>query len=215
MNYLVTEGYADAARQFSLESGTVLASTEGNESGRRKSFSANWRVCSPPEQEGDGQETSMDVDPEPATAPTPSPVPTSTTTSSPSLAIRTIDSRMAVRSHVNRGHIPDAINLLNDLDPMLLEEKDDIYFRLQQQQLIELIRNQKVEEAIEFAQKYLAPRGEDNVSFIHNLHEESNATKQSMEGIPYLILDSLWVKELTNQFLLVSLLLVLPATTNI
>ena len=57
MNYLVTEGYADAARQFSLESGTTLASGQVNE-GRSRS-GANWRVSSI--DDGDAH-TSMDVD---------------------------------------------------------------------------------------------------------------------------------------------------------
>jgi glucose-induced degradation protein 8 len=36
---------------------------------------------------------------------------------------------------------------------------------LQQQQLIELIREDKIDEALNFAQDELAPRGEENVFF--------------------------------------------------
>ena len=43
------------------------------------------------------------------------------------------------------------------------EESGQVYFKLQQQRLIELIRQGKVEEALGFAHQYLAPRGEENV----------------------------------------------------
>ncbi|KAG8385576.1 hypothetical protein BUALT_Bualt03G0059500 [Buddleja alternifolia] len=39
---------------------------------------------------------------------------------------------------------------------------DALFFHLQQQRLIELIRHGRVEEALEFAQEELAPRGEEN-----------------------------------------------------
>lgn len=46
----------------------------------------------------------------------------------------------------------------------ILDTNPQLFFHLQQQRLIELIRNGKVEEALEFAQEELAPRGEENVS---------------------------------------------------
>ena len=48
----------------------------------------------------------------------------------------------------------------------ILDTNPQLFFHLQQQRLIELIRNGKVEEALEFAQEELAPRGEENVSLI-------------------------------------------------
>lgn len=46
----------------------------------------------------------------------------------------------------------------------ILDTNPQLFFHLQQQRLIELIRNGKVEEALEFAQEELAPRGEENVT---------------------------------------------------
>lgn len=46
----------------------------------------------------------------------------------------------------------------------ILDTNPQLFFHLQQQRLIELIRNGKVEEALEFAQEELAPRGEENVN---------------------------------------------------
>lgn len=48
----------------------------------------------------------------------------------------------------------------------ILDTNPQLFFHLQQQRLIELIRNGKVEEALEFAQEELAPRGEENVNLI-------------------------------------------------
>lgn len=48
----------------------------------------------------------------------------------------------------------------------ILDTNPQLFFLLQQQKLIELIRNGKTEEALEFAQEELAPRGEENVTNI-------------------------------------------------
>lgn len=45
----------------------------------------------------------------------------------------------------------------------ILDTNPQLFFHLQQQRMIELIRNGKVEAALEFAQEELAPRGEENV----------------------------------------------------
>ena len=46
-----------------------------------------------------------------------------------------------------------------------------MYFRLQQQKLIEYIRQGRVVEALEFAQDELAPRGEENPEFLVELEK--------------------------------------------
>jgi hypothetical protein len=56
---------------------------------------------------------------------------------------------------------------VNDLDPEILDTHPKLFFHLQQQRLIELIRKGMVEEAISFAQEELAPRGEEHVMFAH------------------------------------------------
>lgn len=72
-----------------------------------------------------------------------------------------------------RAHFPASTQLtLNSLcaltttpavSEQILEERQQLTFNLQQQRLIELIRRGEVEQALEFAQEYLAPRGEENV----------------------------------------------------
>ena len=143
MNYLVTEGYADAARQFSIESGAPItgASSSGGGGGGGGGGAAR-----------PGNPAAMDVDQAGGGASV--------------SAVTNIDERMEVRSSVQRGNIEAAIDKVNDINPNILEESDQVYFRLQQQRLIELIRKGEVEEALQFAHDYLAPRGEDNVRFV-------------------------------------------------
>ncbi|GFZ06243.1 LisH and RanBPM domains containing protein [Actinidia rufa] len=109
MNFLVTEGYVDAAEKFRMESGTDH------------------------------------------------------------IDIATITNRMAVKRAVQSGNVEDAIEKVNDLNPEILDTNPQLFFHLQQQRLIELIRNGKVEKALEFAQEELAPRGEENQSFLVEL----------------------------------------------
>eukprot|EP00262_Sarcandra_glabra_P011711 TRINITY_DN2873_c0_g1_i1.p1 TRINITY_DN2873_c0_g1~~TRINITY_DN2873_c0_g1_i1.p1 ORF type:complete len:239 (-),score=52.43 TRINITY_DN2873_c0_g1_i1:116-832(-) len=110
MNFLVTEGYVEAADKFRMESGTE-----------------------------------------------------------PDIDLATITDRMAVKQAVQCGNVEDAIEKVNDLNPEILDTNPKLFFLLQQQRLIELIRNGKVEEALEFAQEELAPRGEENQSFLEEL----------------------------------------------
>ncbi len=61
------------------------------------------------------------------------------------------------------------MSLLNNLNPEILDTNPTLYFHLQQQKLIEFIRNGDIATAIEFAQEELAPRGEENPEFLDEL----------------------------------------------
>lgn len=110
MNFLVTEGYVEAADTFSKESGTQ-----------------------------------------------------------PGVDLDAITDRMEIRKAVQSGNVDFAVERVNDLSPEILEERQELYFHLQQQRLIELIRQGKTEEALEFAQDTLAPQGEENPEFLEEL----------------------------------------------
>ncbi|CAJ0768537.1 23612_t:CDS:2, partial [Entrophospora sp. SA101] len=51
----------------------------------------------------------------------------------------------------------------------ILDTNPKLYFHLQQQRLIEYIRQGRVSEALEFAQDELAPLGEENPEFLEEL----------------------------------------------
>ncbi|KAA0198886.1 Glucose-induced degradation protein 8 [Fasciolopsis buskii] len=102
LEYLVVEGYKDAAEKFSRETGITEPLTEMRISG----------------------ESLMD--------------------------------RMWIREAVLRRNIADVIEKVNSLWPELFDKNPFIYFQLRQLQMLELIRNHKLEDALIFAQSYLA-----------------------------------------------------------
>lgn len=51
----------------------------------------------------------------------------------------------------------------------ILEGHVQLSFHLQQQQLIELIRENKIEEALDFAEAFLAPLGEEHPNLLKAL----------------------------------------------
>lgn len=60
---------------------------------------------------------------------------------------------------------------MNDLNPEILDTNPRLFFRLQQQQLIELIRQGKIDDALQFAMEELAPRGEENKEFLEEIEK--------------------------------------------
>lgn len=110
MNYLVTEGFKEAAEKFRMESGIQ-----------------------------------------------------------PSLDLDTLDERIKIREAIQNGKIQEAIALVNSLHPELLDNDKYLYFHLQQQHLIELIRERNIEGALAFAQTHLAERGEENPEILTEL----------------------------------------------
>ncbi|KAF9270165.1 lish motif-containing protein [Marasmius fiardii PR-910] len=82
-----------------------------------------------------------------------------------------IESRMNIREALQRGDIEDAIQRVNELDPEILDTNPGLYFHLQQQRVIELIRQGRIVEALQFAQEELAPRGEENPELLSELEK--------------------------------------------
>lgn len=88
---------------------------------------------------------------------------------SPGVDLGSISDRMATRVAIQHGDVQTAIEHANDLNPLILDENPQLFFHLQQQKLIELIRSGKISEALSFAEKELAPRGEENPQFLSEL----------------------------------------------
>ncbi|KAI0734625.1 CTLH/CRA C-terminal to lish motif domain-containing protein [Fomitopsis betulina] len=80
-----------------------------------------------------------------------------------------IESRMNIREALQRGDVSEAITRVNDLNPELLDTSPALYFRLQQQKLIEYIKQGNIVDALQFAQQELAPRGEESPEFLSEL----------------------------------------------
>eukprot|EP00177_Eucheuma_denticulatum_P005362 GFKZ01009753.1.p2 GENE.GFKZ01009753.1~~GFKZ01009753.1.p2 ORF type:complete len:246 (-),score=51.76 GFKZ01009753.1:2442-3179(-) len=87
----------------------------------------------------------------------------------PGIDLPSISDRMATRVAIQRGDVQAAIERANDLNPLILDENPQLFFHLQQQKLIELIRAGDITSALAFAEKELAPRGEENPQFLTEL----------------------------------------------
>ncbi|XP_060559953.1 glucose-induced degradation protein 8 homolog [Ruditapes philippinarum] len=87
----------------------------------------------------------------------------------PSVDLNQLDDRIKIREEIQNGRIESAISLVNMLQPELLDNDRYLYFHLQQQHLIELIRQGNVEGALEYAQTHLAERGEENPEILSEL----------------------------------------------
>ncbi|KAM0749774.1 hypothetical protein T439DRAFT_326658 [Meredithblackwellia eburnea MCA 4105] len=83
--------------------------------------------------------------------------------------LASIESRMEIKRAVQRGDVEEATEMVNELDPEILDTNPVLHFHLLQLQLIELIRQNRISEALVFAQTELAPRGEENPEFLHEL----------------------------------------------
>lgn len=87
----------------------------------------------------------------------------------PSMDLDQLDERIKIRDAIQNGRIQEAISLVNSLHPELLDNDRYLYFHLQQQHLIELIREKDVEAVLEYAQNHLAERGEENPEILSEL----------------------------------------------
>ncbi|TFK30353.1 lish motif-containing protein [Coprinopsis marcescibilis] len=100
----------------------------------------------------------------------------------PTVDFDSIESRMVIREALQRGDVEDAITRVNDLNPGILDTNPALYFRLQQQKLIEYIRSGRIGEALKFAQEELAPRGEESPEFLSEL--ERTMSLLAFESVP-------------------------------
>ena len=80
-----------------------------------------------------------------------------------------MDDRIKIRDAIQGGKISDATGLVHNLHPELLDDDRYLFFHLQQQQLIELIRENRLEEALKFASEQLAERGEEDPVVLEEL----------------------------------------------
>ncbi|KAG0353793.1 Glucose-induced degradation complex subunit [Podila minutissima] len=100
----------------------------------------------------------------------------------PPVNLESIEDRTIVRKAILRGNIEEAIERVNDLNPEILDTNPKLFFHLQQQRLIEYIREGRIMEALEFAQEELAPRGEENPEFLAELEKTMSLLAFELTG---------------------------------
>ena len=80
-----------------------------------------------------------------------------------------MDQQTAIRGAVESGDVSRAMELVNGLDPEILDTNPGLYFHLQQQRLLEHIKEGRIDLALEFAQEELSACGEENQDVLHEL----------------------------------------------
>ncbi|MFH4978622.1 hypothetical protein AB6A40_005331 [Gnathostoma spinigerum] len=89
----------------------------------------------------------------------------------PKDAVENLDARMMIRDAIISGNIPDAIQRINSLVPTLLDDNPLLHIQLLQQNLIELIRQHKVEESLKFSEEFLAEKCDEHPEMREKLAE--------------------------------------------
>lgn len=81
-----------------------------------------------------------------------------------------IDKRVEVRRHIQNGEIMEAKMKINLYYPELLDSHRDMYFKLQQQHMIELIKAQKIQEVLTYVHEHLnVPENTSNTTIERTL----------------------------------------------
>ena len=89
----------------------------------------------------------------------------------PGVDMAMLDDQIKIRGAIESGAIQEAVELVNDIDPEVLDTNPSLFFHLQQQQLLELIRDGKTEQVLKYAQSELSARGEENPEFLDELEQ--------------------------------------------
>lgn len=161
MNYLIVEGYQDAAKKFAQEAKINLASPSyglAPVSGIYATTSATV-TSSAPSDSSISQQQQQDIN---------------------SQYLASVHDRMVIKSLIQTGQIQKAIEKINDMDPELLDTHGELHFSLLRLQLIELIRicnastsstgvAADITPALEFATSHLARRAPANPKFLADL----------------------------------------------
>jgi len=90
---------------------------------------------------------------------------------SPDISLELVGARMDIQESIHLGQIQEATEKINDFDPEILELNPLLSLSLESQKLIELIRTERAEEALAFAQNELAPRAATCAEFLPELEQ--------------------------------------------
>lgn len=89
----------------------------------------------------------------------------------PEVNMNSMDDQIKIRDAIEGGRIQDAVEMVNNVDPEILDTNQTLYFHLQQQQLLELIKAGDMSRMLEYACSELSARGEENPSFLDELEQ--------------------------------------------
>ncbi|OQV17254.1 putative Glucose-induced degradation protein 8-like protein [Hypsibius exemplaris] len=79
-----------------------------------------------------------------------------------------MDNRVKILDAAHDGRIADCMKLLEETSPDLLEYNMDVYVVVMKQMLLELIRERKISEALQYAQDVLAEKGAEDPTLLED-----------------------------------------------
>ena len=89
----------------------------------------------------------------------------------PDVDMSSLDEQIRIRGCIEAGRVSEAVALINDADPDILDTDARLFFHLQQQRLLELIRQGDATAVLRFAQSELASLGEESPEFLDELEQ--------------------------------------------
>lgn len=160
MNYLIVEGYQDAAAKFVQEANINLANPSYGLASPTLYGSTTTPTFTSPTTGNSSSNNEQSLN--------------SADNETTAEHLRSVRDRMVIKSLILTGQIQSAIEKINDLDPELLDADGNLHFALLRLQLIELIRTANnstgdITPALQFASTHLALRAPSNPVFLADL----------------------------------------------
>eukprot|EP00008_Paramoeba_atlantica_P010494 CAMPEP_0201493016 /NCGR_PEP_ID=MMETSP0151_2-20130828/35757_1 /ASSEMBLY_ACC=CAM_ASM_000257 /TAXON_ID=200890 /ORGANISM="Paramoeba atlantica, Strain 621/1 / CCAP 1560/9" /LENGTH=233 /DNA_ID=CAMNT_0047880141 /DNA_START=100 /DNA_END=801 /DNA_ORIENTATION=+ len=82
-----------------------------------------------------------------------------------------LEERSKIIEALNAGRSLEATQLVNQSNPEILERNEELTFKLHLQRLVELIGQEKIDDALEFAHEEMAPRCQSNPDYLSDLEK--------------------------------------------
>lgn len=79
--------------------------------------------------------------------------------------------RVSIRELIHKGKIDEAIYSIKSSKPEIFDTNPEFLFDLQLQKLIEMIKENLVDESLDYAKKELLPKVENNPTFLDKLEK--------------------------------------------
>ncbi|PKI84184.1 hypothetical protein MVES_001982 [Malassezia vespertilionis] len=89
----------------------------------------------------------------------------------PEVDLPNMQLRIDMRDKIMQGDVLGAIELVNEMNPEILDTSPRIFFHLQQLRMIELLREGNSDKALSFTAEQLAPLGEEHPHLLGELEQ--------------------------------------------
>ncbi|KAL9658657.1 hypothetical protein ABK040_006193 [Willaertia magna] len=178
MNYLMMQGYQEAIEAFEQESSSITTTTTATATATATATNTDTINTTTDTINNNNNNHSINHN-------------------------NNISTRVTIRNELMNGNISKAIQLINNFNPKLLQSSPKLYFHLKNQQFIEFIKNNQLDEALQFAQLEIAPiiTIENEIDFLNEMEKSMSLLAFSeMENSPFgILLTSVQRKKIASE----------------